>query len=135
MERRLVGKRLDISGENWKESEATLVFAMSTSCHFCSASAPFYQKLTGDVLPSMRGKVKTLAVLPESREAAEVYTKNTLGVQFDAIQQARADVPGTPTLLLVDRNGVVKDAWLGLLDRDRQPRMVAELNADMVRLN
>src|SRR5882724_7222827 len=43
---RLVGASLNIKGITWSESPSTLVIALSSSCRFCLASVPFYQRLT-----------------------------------------------------------------------------------------
>src|SRR5690349_12890900 len=40
------GSQLSISGVDWAASDRTLLVVVSTGCHFCSESAPFYQRLT-----------------------------------------------------------------------------------------
>ncbi len=40
-----VGAKINLSGVDWSKSERNLVLALSTTCHFCSESAGFYQKL------------------------------------------------------------------------------------------
>jgi hypothetical protein len=37
------GMKISLPGVDWSRSKRTLVFALSTGCHFCSESAPFYQ--------------------------------------------------------------------------------------------
>src|SRR5204863_9489624 len=39
------GTKISLAGLDWSKSPRTLLMALSTTCHFCSESAPFYQKL------------------------------------------------------------------------------------------
>src|SRR5262245_29629241 len=52
----------------------TLVLALSKSCHFCSESVPFYQKLAS-FKNSTPQKLRLVAVLPDKQEDAEAYVK------------------------------------------------------------
>lgn len=48
---------------------------------------------------------------------------NGEGVRLDEVKQASLEligVTGTPTLLLLNRNGVVVDTWVGKLAPDKQ---------------
>jgi hypothetical protein len=86
--------------------------AISTQCHFCKDSTPFYRKLQEQM-----GNVKTVAVLPQPVSEAEQYLSGE-GVHVDQVKQAKMSgigVSGTPTMLLVNSAGVVtKDmGWKG----------------------
>jgi len=55
--------------------------------------------------------------MPEGKDVAVAYLRNSLALTFDEVLQ---NVPGlstqvTPTLLLADEQGVVKGAWIGVL--------------------
>lgn len=99
---------------NWSRNGRTLVFVLSTKCHFCEESAEFHQKLArycGD-----RG-ISTLAVFPESTMEAVAYLKKN-NIKVDAVRQKSIiDLPvsGTPTLLLVGADGKVRETWIGEL--------------------
>jgi hypothetical protein len=41
-----VGKRVALVGANWPDHRLNIVIAMTTTCSFCSASLPFYQRLS-----------------------------------------------------------------------------------------
>lgn len=102
---------------DWKQNRQTLILAISSACHFCTESAPFYRRLT-----EIRGKTRLVAILPQSVQDGKEYLKR-LGVAVDQIKQASLDqigVRGTPTLLLVDSSGVVKRTWVGKLNRDQE---------------
>jgi hypothetical protein len=96
---------------NWKQERQTLMLVISSTCQFCTASAPFYKKLVD------RKDTRLLAVVPQSVQEGQNYLKR-LQVQVDEVRQidfSTIGVQGTPTLLLVDSAGVVKQSWVGQL--------------------
>jgi hypothetical protein len=66
--------------------------------------------------------LKMVAVLPQSVADGQAYLKN-LGVTVDDVKQAPLasfGVSGTPTLILVDRDGVTRQTWVGKLSADKE---------------
>jgi hypothetical protein len=85
---------------------------------------PFYQQLARE-----RGDVRMVAVLPQPIAAGTEYLKQH-EVSVDEVTQARLDalnVAGTPTLLLIDKSGVVKNSWFGKLAPDQQSEVLNNL--------
>ena len=112
-----VGTRLPIPGIEWTKNERTLVIALSEGCRYCLASGPFYQRLTKEVSGSKN--IGVVAVFPQPVNDARNYL-NSLGVSVADIRQVSFDalgVIGTPTLILVNKEGVVINAWRGQLPR------------------
>jgi hypothetical protein len=98
---------------DWGKSDRTIVLALSTTCHFCTDSAPFYQKLAHD----KRTDVRIVALFPQSVREGRTYLDN-LGIKVDEVTQSPLNSVGavaTPTLLLVDRQGTIVDSWVGKL--------------------
>jgi len=92
-----------LPGVDWGKNGRTLVLAISTECHFCKESTPFYRKLQGQVGKSL----KTVAVLPQPVAEAQEYLKGE-GVHVDQVEQASmagVGIRGTPTMLLVNGAG------------------------------
>jgi hypothetical protein len=107
------GTRISLPGLTWSNSGRTLLLALSTSCHFCSESAPFYQKLQHE----KRDDVRMIALLPQSLTESRAYL-DKLGIKLDDVTQAplsTVGVSGTPTLLLIDNQGAVLQSWVGKL--------------------
>lgn len=118
-----VGAKLTAPGVDWGESKRTLVLALSTTCHFCSESAPFYQRLAKE------SGVRLIAVVPQDVAEGRLYL-NRLGVPVGDIRQMSLDsigVAGTPTLLLVDDAGRVSGKWVGKLDPDREAELLEQV--------
>ena len=125
---KLIGTNLEIPEKPQLGNRGTLVFSLSTSCHFCTASAPFYRKLAGKTATKTLGGVRIVAVLPENAVDAESYIRNTLGVSFDSVVRGSlSNVVATPTLLLLDSNGIVMAAWVGLLTADEEAIVTARV--------
>lgn len=122
------GAKLSLPGVDWAQNGQTLILALSEDCHFCSESASFYQK----IVSQRQGKsLKLIAVLPQDTQSGQNYLKS-LGVAVDEIRQASLSsiqVSGTPTLLLVDSNGVVKEVWIGKLPSNKESEVLSKILA------
>lgn len=125
------GKSVDgrAIGVDWKKNHRTLVLALSTTCHFCKDSIPFYRKLgaTGT-------DVKMVAVLPQAVTEAQQYL-GSAGVHVDDVKQVPMNtlgVRGTPTLLLVNDVGVVTDLWVGKLQPDQETQVLTAVEKKIV---
>jgi len=114
-----------LPGVDWRKNGRTLVLAISTQCHFCKDSTPFYRKLQ-----EQAGKgLKTVAVLPQPVADAERYL-NSEGVHVDQVKQATMSdigVQGTPAMLLVNSAGVVTKTWVGKIQPEQEQEVLAAL--------
>jgi len=114
-----------LPGVDWAKNGRTLVLALSTQCHFCTDSLPFFQQVSKD----SGCHVKLLAVLPQNKSDSGQFLSNG-GVRVDEVRQASMDsigVRGTPTLLLVDEKGTVTDEWQGKLSHEQEEQVLSEL--------
>ena len=66
----VIGTRIELPGVNWGAHPATLVVAISSSCHFCVASMPFYRELTQSLHPA-----PVVIAMPQSPAAAEAFLR------------------------------------------------------------
>jgi hypothetical protein len=76
------GTKISLPGVDWSQSDLTLVLALSTTCRFCTDSAPLYQKLQQQRRPDVR----VIAALPQSIEESKNYLRN-LGIDLPGINQ------------------------------------------------
>lgn len=107
-----------LTGVNWSRNVRTLVLALSTHCHFCTESAPFFRQMR----QSVGDNVKLVGVLPESIAESQSYLSGE-GVHLDEVRQVplyKLGVEGTPTMLLVNSKGIVTQTWVGRLAPDKQ---------------
>jgi thioredoxin-related protein len=118
------GAKIDLAGVDWAKNGRTLLLAVSDKCHFCSESAPFYQRLV-----KQRGNVKLLAILPQPVDEGKKYL-DSLSVSVDEIRQAPLGpigIRGTPTLVLVDNHGAAIQSWRGKLTADKEAEVLASV--------
>jgi thioredoxin-related protein len=122
------GDRIQIPNEDWANNKKTLVLVLSTQCHFCSESAPFYQRLVTD---SSGKNIHLAAVFPQSAGEGRDYL-NKLGVTIADIQQAPSSfaVRGTPTLILLDDKGAVIESWTGKLPANDETELMSKVLSD-----
>src|SRR5213080_2424464 len=83
------GIKLSLPGLDWGKDERTLLMVLSTNCHYCTDSAPFYQRLAQE--KAKHGDIGLVAVLPQSAGEAQKYL-NDHGVSVDEVRQAAPNV-------------------------------------------
>jgi hypothetical protein len=123
------GTQISIPDVDWSGSKQTILLALSNKCHFCTESAPFYQRLSSEL--AQRQDVKLLAVFPQDNNEAKQYLSG-LGIQIANVKQATLDsigVRGTPTLMIVDASGKVKQAWVGKLTPEKESEVLNRIKA------
>ena len=121
----LIGTTVHLSGVDFAQQGKTLLIAISTTCHFCRDSEPFYRQL------AKAGNFKThlVAVLPQPQSDAESYVHSSIAPSLQVVSASldTMGVSGTPTLLLVDGHGKVEKAWVGKLDDAGQKQVQSQL--------
>jgi hypothetical protein len=118
------GEQVRLAGVDWKTNGKTLLLALSTTCHFCTQSGPFYQRVAKE-----HGDARLIVLVPQVVEEGQAYLKR-LGVGIADVRQVPFDdlgLHGTPTLVLVDSNGSVADAWVGALTPSKENDVISSL--------
>jgi hypothetical protein len=109
-------KLASVAGWDWGAHDQTLILGLRKGCHFCEDSTPFYQRL---IAQQQQGGSKSpiVAVFPDTDDTVkEVLQSEGLAVHALAgVPLETLKISGTPTLLLVDRRGIVLNAWIGML--------------------
>jgi peroxiredoxin len=111
-ERMLVGTQLNISNVDWAQNQKSLVFFLKKDCVYCKSIAPFYRQL---IESASKSNVKWLAVLPDSIDEGRKYVQS-LELPIENVQSGPLSsyrIQATPTVLFVDKQGVVRAVWIG----------------------
>ena len=121
------GTKMTLPDVNWSTSPKTLLLVLSTDCKYCTASAPFYRRLVN--LAGETRNTRLIAIFPQAaNESREYLAKQE--VKIDTLQQAApasVGAKGTPTLILVDSNGVVIQSWDGMVLPDAESEILASV--------
>lgn len=103
-----------IKGINYSSHDHSVVVFVSTTCHYCESSTPFYNKL--HVLSRDSSQALSFhAVYWESEDTvrASKAKLNLIADTLSGIQFQEFGVHSTPTALLVDRKGMITKTWVG----------------------
>lgn len=112
---------------DFSTSEKTLLIALKTNCSFCKESLPFYQRLIQQASSGDRPS-RIIALFPQTSEQAAKYLKENQ-LRVEAVSDVNFDsisIPGTPTLILLDKTEV-KDFWVGTLSKADEDRVLLSL--------
>jgi hypothetical protein len=121
------GRTLSLTGVQWTRYKGTIVLALSTGCHFCTASAPFFRDLAS--FQKSRPDLSLVAVFPQSTSEAERYL-NASGVKIDTVISQSLDlIEGTPTMFYVGQDGRIRRTWLGLLNNSQKHAALTEIES------
>jgi hypothetical protein len=126
-----IGRSLPVTGLQYSDANANVVLALSSDCQFCSASAPFYRRLL--TLTSGRNDLKFTAIFRQPASEASNYL-TSMKVPTDRINVLGSSLSfpgkavGTPTLLVVGNDGIVRKAWVGKLSHNQELEVLATLS-------
>lgn len=117
-----------IAGVEFDAADRTLILALNTGCHFCEESLPFYKRLPSHASQTGTG-TQVVAIFPnETDEAREFLTAGNLEFRVLGRQDfAKLGIEGTPTLILLNRDGKVQSVWRGELSASDQDKVLSAI--------
>jgi peroxiredoxin len=123
-----VGERLNVPNIDWERNDKSLVFFLKMGCTHCATAAPFYRQLIEE---ASKRNVGSLAILPNSVDEARKYLQDlNLPIETILTGDLRSyKIAGTPTVLFVDKAGIVRGRWLGF-----RPEREKEMRDELVSL-
>lgn len=95
----------------------TLLLYVSSSCHFCSASMPFYRRLAA-ARQSARGETRLVVLSRDPDEVLTGYLQDNSLTPDDVVhvsETSNIKLRLTPTLVLLDQDRSVLRIWVGQL--------------------
>jgi hypothetical protein len=118
-----------VPGVSYGNSPQTLLIAMSTRCHFCAESLPFYKRLAEAQRADGRA-THVVAVFPNQEAEVRRYAKeNNLELEAIAgVDLGTLNISGTPTAVLIDSGGKVRDFWVGKLPADKEQQIIKSVS-------
>jgi len=114
-----------LPGVKYDDAQATLVLYVRSTCHYCSASMPFYRSISERL--GRAARIKLVAVSDEEPGILTDYL-NANGLRVDVPVQFQGRSRGTPTVVLVDNAGRVRNVWIGQQPKEGEQRVMAALS-------
>lgn len=127
--RPIVGSKLLLDQIDFSKADKTALVAVSTRCHFCMESAPFYQKLIEQV--GRDKKTQIFFLFPRNVEEGKQYLEglNLRPVNVTEAEFVSLQIGGTPTVMLADSNGNLTDVWVGKLPARDEEEVLTKLKS------
>ena len=102
------GDRIAETAQLKFDGKATVILNTASTCRYCTASMDFYKRL-------LATGVRTVAVTPEPIEKNDTYLKEhgITPVAILSVSENGLKFRTTPSLVVVNAQGIVKGAWHG----------------------
>lgn len=114
-----------ISGIEYSAARVTVLLFLNSRCDACVESLPDY---TSFETRSTQSQVFALFV-SETTAEVENFRRLGLGLPIKHLASFRAyHISATPTILMLNRQGIVLEYWVGRLSRRAKERIVKELS-------
>jgi hypothetical protein len=124
-----VGAKIVVQGVDWSSKPETILLVLDKDCHFCTGSAPLYQKIVK--VADANHDLQLIAVTPDATSDGKTYL-DSIGVSISNIKQSSLrdlNVPGTPTVLAVDKDGRITESWVGMLTSQQEIDLLRHVGA------
>jgi hypothetical protein len=122
-----IGSTIDLPIGWFDRTPHTLVLFARASCGACQTAAPYLTQLVAHVKDT---RVGVLFAAAGAEEEDNLRYATALGFPREAVRTSPADVRArvTPTLVLVDRHGLVIEAWEGIGPEAKQRLISAAID-------
>lgn len=121
-----VGSVMNVPGEDFSVAGNTLIIALQEGCHYCSESVPFYQK----IINGRANGLHLLALLPEDNRLQYIQDLHLKIDDIKRVKFSQYHIGGTPTLIRVDREGKIRNVWMGKLTSPIEQAVLNTLAAE-----
>jgi len=123
----VAGQKIDVPSAWYTESPHTLIVFARASCAACEKAQPFLKQL----VQHMNGRGVPMMAHPPGAPEEDAIFARTLGVAPEHIKMTTENlrVRATPTIVLVDWQGRVVNAWEGATKPEDRLAMIAAVDA------
>ena len=104
--------------------KGTVLIVLNTNCSYCSESVPFYTRLN-EAQRQSDGTIQIVAIFPNGAEEVETYLKQHQ-LEVESVPDVKLDqmkLSATPSLLLIDPMGRLKDFWVGKVPANNEQQV------------
>lgn len=110
---------------NYSSASQHLIIAINPNCAYCNESVPFYHELTSVQQPPDQPTQIIASFQVPLDEANQYIKQQQLDISAIAAVDFRSiNVSATPTIILTNGNGMVKDFWIGQLSDEVKGQII-----------
>ena len=121
----LVGRLVNLPGANWQAAPVSVLLQISSTCHYCDESMPFYRQM----MAARQASAAKVPVIVASADAVAVIRQHLADEQVSVDKVLHSRLAGlaaiTPTVYIVDSKGMVKRVFVGELDSSGQKHLLS----------
>ena len=121
----LVGREVKLPGANWQSAPVSVLLQISSTCHYCNESMPFYRQL----MAARQSSAAKVPVIVASADAVAVMQQHLVEQQLSVDKVLHSRLAGfgtvTPTVYIVDSKGMVQRVFVGELDSSGQRELLS----------
>lgn len=122
--RTLAGQKLSLPGVNW-DARGAILLVISSRCRYCVESLPLYRRISELRSHSpARIRIVTVAADPPGQIRRFLAEQGVASDQVVSAAPGSIGVRGTPTVLVVDSHGRVRESFTGRLSPDAEARLL-----------
>jgi rhodanese-related sulfurtransferase/peroxiredoxin len=121
-----VGQKVSLPDIDWKQNK-TMILATRRDCPHCKSSTTFFRQI---IEQANKQNIKVEVVSSDSQEDSTGYLTeiNLSTLKTHQLSLNKHGFFGTPTLLFVNQDGIVKDMWVGAVNSDNLNMVINKLN-------
>jgi hypothetical protein len=111
---------------NLPRSQSAILVALDTNCSSCEESLPLVKSLVSAKVDA-QSSVYGIAVFPNSRADVDTFLQRHQ-LQIDSVTDSdlvALGVSSTPTVVLIDETGIIRDFWIGRMPPHTQEQLIA----------
>ncbi|MDP2998630.1 MAG: hypothetical protein Q8N47_14180 [Bryobacterales bacterium] len=116
-----------LPGVGYDRANMSVLVFLSGKCIACTESQADYVQLL-EAAERSEGRVRIIAVLRESVQSIEGFNARLPSIEIKDF--AAYGVFGTPTVVVVDNKGIVRDFWIGRLTKNAKGNLFAIMNRE-----
>jgi hypothetical protein len=123
------GSSSQLPAEFYSSAGHTVLIFATTNCAACQRALPFHQQLLHSVANALETRARVVLTSPGDDPAAYAATLNVPATQVMTWDARHTTLRRVPTILIVDRNGVVVYAREGVLNDDQQRELIGKVTS------
>jgi rhodanese-related sulfurtransferase/thioredoxin-related protein len=122
------GDTISFPDSTWEKGQKSLLLFLQSDCQYCTKSANFYGDIAKETAHTSDTKIVAVFSEKDSRFADYLKESDLQNLETRKASFAKMGVDGTPTLVLVNDNGVVQNIWKGMLSPKKQNEVKQNLD-------